>query len=97
MGETPRASAVSRGFGAKTVIINPADLACMDRKQIAHTGELFLANVIAQGMTIEALPNLALLFQHIAEVATEMSPDEEPKPRILERQDNVLTVNFRRA
>ena len=82
------------------MILNPADLAGMDQKQIANTGELFLANVIAQGMTLEAMPNLALMFRHIAEVATDMAPnflDEEPLPRIAARDGNIVTVNFRRS
>ena len=57
----------------------------------------FLEAIVAQGMTPEAMPNLATMLHYAAQAAIEASPEIAlPAPRILERQDNVLTGNFRR-
>lgn len=80
------------------MIINSTDLASMDEDQAAIAGKLFLDAIVAQGMTPEAMPNLATMLHYAGQAAIEASPEiAPPPPRVIERRDNIVTVNFRRA
>ncbi len=76
--------------------LDVAVLACMNDDELARVGDRFLGQIIAQGMTEAAMPNLALLFHQMSLAAAKWCPSRPgEQPRVVARKaDNVLHVDF---
>lgn len=69
-------------------------LASARDEDIARLGDCFLEALFEQGMTDEAMPNLALLF-HQMSLSAAMWRRDKPRSRVVShREDNVVHVEF---
>jgi hypothetical protein len=68
----------------------------MNDDELAHVGDRFLEQIIAEGMTDDAMPNQALLLHQMSLSAAMWRPSRPAeRPRVVtHRADNVLHVDF---
>ena len=71
-------------------------LARMNDDELARVGDRFLEQIVAEGMTDAAMPNLALLLHQMSLSAAMWRPScPFGRPRVVTRRaDNVLQVDF---
>jgi hypothetical protein len=74
-------------------------LARMNDDELARVGDRFLEQIVAEGMTDAAMPNLALLLHQMSLSAAMWRPSRPAeRPRVVTRRaDNVLHVDFNQA
>ncbi len=73
--------------------LDVAVLACMNDDELARVGDRFLEQIIAEGMTEAAMPNLALLLHQMSLAAADWRPAERPRV-VAHKAGNVLHVDF---
>ena len=68
----------------------------MSENELARVGDQFLEQIIAEGMTDAAMPNLALLLHQMSLSAAMWRPSSPAeRPRVVTRRvDNVVHVHF---
>ena len=68
----------------------------MNDDELARVGDRFLEQIVAEGMTDAAMPNLALLLHQMSLSAAMWRPSRPAeRPRVVTRRaDNVLHVDF---
>jgi hypothetical protein len=78
------------------VKINVAALARMSDHELAQVGDRFLEQIIAEGMTDAAMPNLSLMLHQMSTSAAMWRPSRPfERPRVVtHRADNVVHVDF---
>ena len=76
--------------------INVAALARMSDHELAQVGDRFLEQIIAEGMTDAAMPNLSLMLHQMSTSAAMWRPSRPfERPRVVtHRADNVVHVDF---
>ena len=75
--------------------LNVTALARMSDDELARAGDRFLEQIIAEGMTGTAMPNLALMLHHMSQSAAMWRPSHAAeRPRVVTRRvDNVVHVD----
>ena len=71
-------------------------LARMSDDELAHVGDRFLEQIIAEGMTDAAMPNLAMLLHQMSLSAAMWRPSRpSERPRVVTHgADNVVHIDF---